>query len=94
MKINWIRASGITMLSAFGVEIACIAAFFSLDRVEMDAAIPLIIVYSAPVLAVIMYPFMWLEWVVPGNVRCPICGASDKRQKADRCRGACRRGSK
>jgi hypothetical protein len=90
MKINWILVGGITMLGAFVLEIACIAAFSGLDRVEMSAVIPPIIVYSVPVLSLIMYPFMWLEWGASGSARCPICGASDKRQKADRCRGACR----
>jgi hypothetical protein len=94
MKINWILVGGITMIGAFAVEIACIAAFSGLHPIEVGAAMPLIIVFSVPVLSLVIYPFMWLEWGASGNARCPICGASDKRQKADRCRGACRRGSK
>jgi hypothetical protein len=78
------------MLGAFALEMACIAAFSGLNRAEIAAAMPLIIAFSVPVLGLFMYPFMWLERGAPGNARCPVCGACDKRQKADRCRGACR----
>jgi hypothetical protein len=89
MKINWILVGGIIMLGAFALEMACIAVFSGLDRAAIGA-IPLIIVFSVPVLGLIMYPFMWLERGTPGHARCPVCGACDKQQKADRCRGACR----
>jgi hypothetical protein len=94
MKIKWILVGGIITLSALALEIACVAAFSGFDRTEISAAIPLIIVFSVPVLSLIIYPFMWLELGAPGNARCPICGASNKQQEVDRCRDACRRGSK
>jgi hypothetical protein len=54
---------------------------------EAGAAGPLIIFFSAPVLGLMMYPFMYMEF---GSERCPICGKTNKRQKTDRCRGACK----